>query len=494
MKLTANPDALGSAQGGAGRYVPLIAWAIVVLTLMLVAPKIMSTGFLPGGDARRHIGKAYTDKPYSDIIVMRPEYQVDHSPGWEWLLHVLHQKLGWDRDALANFSVISLLLCLFLAPLAWVRRPEAWLAALLAQMLAIPELMVRFTQGRPYLLTEAILICILFSWSRPDPQKPSWPRLALTCIGFCLSAWIHGAWYLWTPVLAAFFLAGAWRSGLWLTGCWALGTIFGAVLTGRPWAFLETAVATLLLVSREQVPSWILVGEYRPSYGEFSTLVLLALVFLWRRSRNQDAPDLLRSPVIVLFLIGWMLGFRADRFWADWGLPAAMVWLAMQFDDILAGIRENTSWGRIAGCGVVAATFFLHSTNDLDRRYSASANASALFLNASDPSLQGWLPGANGIFYSSRTEFFYNTFYQNPRADWRYILGFEPALMPDDDLRILRRIQLNQGALSAHQPWIEKMRPEDRLAIYSPVQPDLPSLEWHRAVGNLWIGRLPSGG
>src|SRR5437879_1514111 len=144
--------------GLAERYVTLAVWASIVLTLLFISLKVISFGFLPEGDARRHVAKAFTERPYTEIVVMRPDYTVDHSPGWEWLLSFLHRRAGWDADGLVSFSVISLMLCIFFAPLPWLRRPEAWLAALLAQMVAIPELMTRLTQARPYLLTEGILI------------------------------------------------------------------------------------------------------------------------------------------------------------------------------------------------------------------------------------------------------------------------------------------------------------------------------------------------
>ena len=70
---------------------------------------------------------------------MRPEYVVDHSPGWEWFLGVLHRAAGWDEDALISFSVASMALVVLCFPLIWVRHPEAWLAAVLAQMIAIPD-------------------------------------------------------------------------------------------------------------------------------------------------------------------------------------------------------------------------------------------------------------------------------------------------------------------------------------------------------------------
>jgi hypothetical protein len=90
-------------------------------------------------------------------------------------------------------------------------------------------------------------------------------------------------------------------------------------------------------------------------------------------------------------------------------------------------------------------------------------------------------------------QFFYNTFYKNPAGDWRYIVGFEPALMPPDDLKVYRDIHRSEGSADSYQPWIKKMRPIDRLALNRPGQPDIPALEWKQAAQGIWIGRLPSG-
>ena len=113
-------------------------------------------------------------------------------------------------------------------------------------------------------------------------------------------------------------------------------------------------------------------------------------------------------------------------------------------------------------------------------------------MNGSDPRLAGWMPGKNGIFYAGNMRFFYNTFLRNPQGDWRYIVGFEPALMPPEDLKIYRDIQRSGGAIEAFQPWVNKMRPEDRLAVEAPAEPVHSPLEWKQAVGNIWIGRLPA--
>jgi hypothetical protein len=226
-----------------------------------------------------------------------------------------------------------------------------------------------------------------------------------------------------------------------------------------------------------------------PSDGEFSTLVLLAIVFLWRKQQGITTSALLDTPVFWLIIICWMLGLRADRCWADWGIPAVLVWLAMQFKDTFENFCDATSPKRLLLCCLLAFPLFLQCTNDLDRRYSKFAGQH--FLDAKDPALKGWLPDKDGIFYCSQMIFYYDTFYKNPQADWRYILGYEPAIMPEDDLKILRSIQLSHEAFETYKPWINKMRPADRLLIYNIIQPNLPQLQWHDAGGEMWIGRLP---
>jgi hypothetical protein len=470
------------------RYVPLFSWTLVLLALLFIPLKIISYGYVPAGDARREVAKAMVQKSYPQIVVLRKGYTMDQSPGWGWVLRRLREATGWRQDSLMNFAMASLLLCALLAGLPWLRRPEAWLAALLAELVAIPELISRLASARPLLLSDAILIGLLFTWTKTDPQNPSRTKLILTATGIALSVWAHGTWYLWILVPAAFFVAGAWRQGLWLMACWLAGTLAGAALTGEPIVFLRQAVFMVLTIYREHASQWLLVGELQPSRGEFDTLLLLAAVFLWRKQQG-DKPISDRLPLVAFIAINWILGFKADRFWADWGVPAVLVWLAVQFEETMSAHWNAVSGKRLLTCGLIAVPLFLDATNDLDRRYTS--NLSEITLDAHDPALKGWLPGPNGIFYCAQMGFFYDTFYKNPDADWRYILGFEPALMPPDDLKILRRIEWNHGAFAAYKPWIDKMLPQDRLVIFSPMQPDLSELQWHRAAGDIWIGRLP---
>jgi hypothetical protein len=378
------------------------------------------------------------------------------------------------------------------------------MAALLAQLVAVPNLMVRLDQGRPFLLSEAVLICILFAWGRERTPRPSWQKLVLTTAGFALSVWIHGAWYLWAFVLGGFLMAGAWRETLWLAACWAGGVVAGALLSGKPVAFLYGAVYMAAAVFREHAPKWMLVGEFQPSDGEFYTLTILALVYLWRRQQPRektlqtesapgasDSGGLLRQPVFWMIAIFWALGFVGDRFWADWGMTAATVWLAMQFDSWMAAKWPADATRRLLLCGLLAVPLYLDATSDLHSRYTQNQQESVL--DASDPELQGWLPEGDGIFYNADMAFFYNTFYKNPQGNWRYILGFEPALMPEEDLKILRQMEWNHFDLASYEPWIKKMRPQDRLEVPGAAPPPMPELEWHAGARNLWIGRKPQG-
>src|SRR4029077_20215779 len=113
-----------------------------------------------------------------------------------------------------------------------------------------------------------------------------WRRILCTSAAIALSVWMHGAWYLWALPVLAYFLAGWWREGLSLGACWAAGTIGGVLFTGQPVPVLKQAVAMLGLISSEHLPSWMLVGELGPHRGEFETLALLAIVFLWRWQRG----------------------------------------------------------------------------------------------------------------------------------------------------------------------------------------------------------------
>jgi hypothetical protein len=457
---------------------------LVLITFLFIGLKIIRYGYIPPDDVRRHAARAITGREYTDILVLRPEYKMDHNAGWDWLLGQLHVKAGLGEDQLVVFSMAVLLFGMLCAPLPWMRCPEAWLAALLAFILAIPGITQRFAEGRPYLLTEGVLIALLLAWAKPG--NPSWSKIILTSAGFALSVWLHGSWYLWAVLPAAFFLAGQWRAGTSLALCWVAGAIFGALLTGHPLEFLRQGVVLAWVIFHEGVAETLLVTEFQSSSGEFMALLILAIMFIWRRGKSGQ---LFRAPLFWLMVVCWILGLKVVRFWVDWGLPAALVWLALQFEEMILASWAALPARRLIVSILLALSLFLVTTSDLGGRYSGSLRET--FVDASDPTFKGWMPEKGGIFYGADMMFFYNTFYKNPNGDWRYIVGFEPALMPPEDLKVYRAILWSQYSWAAYEPWVLKMRPQDRLEISSATQPVIPALEWINSGANVWIGRLP---
>ena len=65
--------------------------------------------------------------------------------------------------------------------------------------------------------------------------------------------------------------------------------------------------------------------------------------------------------------------------------------------------------------------------------------------------------------------------------------------MPDEDFKVYHSILWNLGDAKAYQPWVDKMRPPDRLVIRGSrgSRPNIPQLEWNYGVSGIWIGRLP---
>jgi hypothetical protein len=234
-----------------------------------------------------------------------------------------------------------------------------------------------------------------------------------------------------------------------------------------------------------------LVGEFQPSSGDVLALVILGGLLILRQLAGLKARPLTSNPAFWLVCLAWVLGFKATRFMEDWGWPALMMLIACDMQLLLQARFAVDSFKRLAlTCGLAVAVF-LAITNDGGSRWTS--NLTQQYLTQDNPDLNGWLPEKGGILYSADMTIFYQTFFKNPNADWRYVLGFEPALMPDEDFQVYHKIMWNFGDAKAYEPWVKKMRPQDRLVIRG-NKSSLPSssqLEWEYGVSGIWIGRLP---
>jgi hypothetical protein len=485
-----NGNASSSPLDAVRRYVPLAVWAIVILVILVIPLRVIQYGFLPGDDALRHAAKAVSGKPWPDILVLGPAFKIDTNFGWHLLLRQVYLGSHCSTEGLVLFAIVALFALVNWSALVWLKRPEAWLIALLAVTLG-SDLWMRFSVGRPFILTIAGLLTILFAWHAHGPSPPKWWTVLWLTPLIALCTFVHGVWYLWMLPIAAFFLAGQFRWGLMLIVGWLAGAFLGASLTGHPVASLYQALVMAYRAFGLHITQRTLVGEFQPSSGDVLGLVIFGGLLILRQLAGLKARPLTSNPAFWLLCLAWVLGFKAIRFMEDWGWPALMVLIACDLQLLLQARFAADSFKRVALAGGLAVAVFLAITNDGRSRWTS--NLTQQYLTQDNPDLNGWMPEKGGILYSSDMTIFYQTFFKNPNADWRYILGFEPALMPDEDFQVFHKIMWNNGDAKAYEPWVEKMRPQDRLVIRGD-RGSLPSssqLEWEYGVSGIWIGRLP---
>jgi hypothetical protein len=492
--VSSNSESALEEPAGVGRYVPLLVLAAALFVVLLLPLKIIAYGYLPPDDALADAAKAISGKPWPEILVLRSDYAIDNHIGWHRLLRQAYLWTHGPDETLMLLSTVALFTLVGWSALPWVKRPEAWLITLVLMLGVQAPFMGRFMLGRPFMLSMLALVTILFLWQARRSAPPDKRDLAAMTSCIALAVLLHGVWYFWALPVAAFFLARQYRWARALAVCWVAGAILGALGTGRPLVYLIEAWRQAWDVVGLHASQGTLVGELQATTGNWFPLMLMGGLLVLRQLAKLPVPPLSSNPAFWLACMSWVLGFRAERFWDDWGMPALMVLIVLDLDLLLEIRLPADSVRRLALAGALAATLFLTTTNDAGSRWSGSAGWA--YLTAEDANLAGWLPQPGGIFYETDMEFFYHTFFKNPTAPWRYMTGYEPALMPPDDLLTYQQILLHFDNADAYRPWINKMRPPDRLVLSSRSNPStfLPELEWKHAVGTLWLGRLPRKG
>ena len=474
------------------RYVPLAAWVIVVAAILFIPLRVIKYGYLPADDSLRHAAKAVSGRSWQEILVLGPAFHIDPNWGWHWLLGKIHLLANWDADALVVFSVVMLFLIGNGAVMACLKRPEAWLAAfILLSPIQVSDFTERFLLGRPFVLTVTAVAVMLLVWQRHGSSPPKWWTILWMTPLVAVAVFLHGVWYLWVLLIAAFFLAQQFRWCFMLAASWIFGTFLGSALTGHPMESIMQAVQLALRSVGMHPTQNTLVTELKPSGGEIFPLLVLVGVIILRQLAKLNAPPLVRHPAFWLTVLGWVLGCETFRFWEDWGLPALAILITSDLQLFFESRFPVDSFQRLALVCGLALTMYAVSTNDFNSRWSN--HLSWRYLTPDDPNINGWLPDKGGTFYTVDQSLFYQTFFKNPTGDWRYILGFESTLMPDEDFAVYHNILWNFGDAKAYKPWVDKMRLQDRLVIRggSASAPPIPQLEWNHGVGDIWIGRLP---
>jgi hypothetical protein len=472
--------------------VRLVVVCLIVACIGIIPMRIIGHGFMPGDDALRHAGKVISGKNWNEVLVIRDDIKMDnyHQTGWHAILNAFYKLTDCDQTALVNFSVITLFLLFSLVPIFLLKRPEAWAMSFLTIVVVIPSFMMRILLGRPYIFTMAVILVLCLLWPKFRSKKIPYFLLIIITVLMAASTWIHCAWYLLALPFMCFFLAREWRAGIFISIATIIGIAIGASFTGHPYLFLKQNIFHAIHAFGSQDLQRMLVTEFRPYAGNFSIVIVVFGLLGWRMMRGAWNPKVIDNPVFIMAILCWILGFVSKRFWIDWGMPAIMAWMALEFQEALNSKLSQLSWRRIFITIALLGTLFLCVTNDAGSRWTNSLNRVYLSLDNSEHA--EWLPEPGGIVYSDSMGIFYSTFFKNPHASWRYVLGFEPAIMPPDDLAIYRKIQMGFHAHDDFDPWVKKMKPEDRLIIgYSQDKiPKIPELEWHCVARDTWIGRL----
>ncbi len=473
------------------RFGRLLIICLIVACMGIIPMRVIGHGYLPADDALRHAGKVISGKDWDEVLVIRDDIKFDSHPGWHAVLNVFHKLTNCDPIHLVNFSVITLFILFCLVPILFLNRPEAWLMVLLTLFVSNPGTLNRLLLGRPYIFTMAVVLILCFLWPRLRSKKIPYFLLIIMVLLMAASTWIHCAWYLFALPVICFFIAREWRAGILIGIATLIGIVLGASFTGHPYLFLKQTIFHAIRAFGNYDLQRMLVTEFQPYASNFLIVIVVCGMLGWRKMRGLWNPKIIDNPIFILAVLCWILGFVSKRFWIDWGMPAIMAWMALEYQEVINGILNRLSWRRVLLTIALLGTLFLAVTNDSGSRWTSSLNR--VYLSLDKPEHAAWLPEPGGIVYSDSMGIFYSTFFKNPHAPWRYILGFEPAMMPSEDLAIYRKIQMGFRAFEHFNPWVKKMRPEDRLIIThkSSTPPKISDLEWHCTARDTWIGRLP---
>lgn len=459
---------------------------ICLATLLLTCLRVLGHGYSPSDDALRHVAMVVSGKAWADILVIRPEMIMDSHPGWHVILRGVQSLMGGDKQLLLNFSVLFLFLAFTLPPVLYFRRGEAWIASL-ALATIFSGAVYRLFYGRPFVLSMTLILVFCLLWTRiKHKPKPVLELMVFTGVT-ALATWAHGSWFLYGLPLAALLLAREYRVFALMTLATLVGIVLGALSTGSPFIFLHQLLFQTINALGQHDFHRQLVGELQPFAGEPLIVILVGGLLLWRWVRGGWDVKVVDNPVFYLATIAWILGFSTVRFWTDWGWPALAFWVALELQEVFETYLKKFSMRRFILCIALCLVLFLSLTNDRGSRWSGVMSE---WPNMENSAHRPWLPAEGGILYNDDMSLFYQVFYLNPKGPWRYTLGFEPAWMTEDNLKIYRHIQLTRGKNESYAPWVGKMTAKDRMILVRGVKPQIEGLEWHEVTPSIWSGRV----
>lgn len=466
---------------------------ILIAAFVIVPYKVLNNGFRPIDDTNRHIAFSVTNQTWSDVLEIEPSLSADHNAGWHSLLRAIHKYSGLDKNKLLITIIISLFLIFNLVGSLLSPNIASWVIVMMIMYVSDRVIFFRLFSGRPFIisyLTTLILFKLWFIESKNHSNSIS--RYLISIIFIVLAVWLHGTWYTFLLLPLALLLSGKLSKAIQLSLIVLFSTVIGAYLTGEFNEFLHFHYAATFNIFSEQIYNWQLVTEFAEgSIYTFWIFPTAAVIILLIYSKKLCLNQLTKDPLFIMVLLSWMLSIKVVRFWVDWGIVSLMFWLSYKISDLIEEMQSVKKpffrW-----------TLFIFTVLSViilvpDSGWNNQKERKKYSVDFSKPQFAEFKPLDGGIIYNDAMAHFYYQYYADPEGKYKYVLGFEPAIMFPENRKVFREIVYSSFHYSSYKPWIDKLTEKDRIFASADISSYYPQLDWIKAGNKLWIGKLSSG-
>ena len=471
-----------------------LAAAIILFAAFVFIPyKILSSGFMPIDDGNRHVAYSVTSSTnWSEVLEIEPSLAADHNKGWHCILRALHKYLKIDKDKLLIFTVVALFLIFNITGSLIAPNIGSWTVVLILVFVFDRGLFVRMLSGRPFIISCITTLLLFKLWFvESEPQIKTISRYIYSLIILSLAVWLHGTWYTFLILPMALLLSGKLKKSIELTVIILVSTLLGAYLTGEFDQFLYFHYAATLNIFTEKLYNWQLVTEFAEgNIHNFWMIPTVIIIWFLIYSKKMTLNELSKDSLFIMVLLCWMLSIKVVRFWIDWGLIALMCWLSYKISDLINEMQtiKKPFFRRVLFLFTVISIVILVPgckwSNQKERNYYYADFSTAKFAD--------YKPPEGGIIYNDNMTHFYFQYYHDPEGKYKYVLGFEPAIMLNENRKVFREIIYSNFHYSSYKPWIDKLTEKDRIFTSTDISIHYPQLDWIKGGKKLWIGKLSS--
>jgi hypothetical protein len=472
-------------------HIEKIAAIILLFVVFLFVPyRILNFGFMPTDDANRHVAFSVTDRNWTDVLEIEPNLSADHNAGWHYVLKKVHKYLGINKEALLKTVIISLFLIFNLVGTLLSPNIASWIIVMLLIFVFDRSSFIRLLLGRPFIISFIVTLILFKLWFiEPKKQISSISKYLISIFFISLAVWLHGTWYTFLLLPVALLLSGKVTKSFELCLIVLLSTVIGAYLTGEFEHFLRFHYEATLNIFTEKIYNWQLVTEF--AEGNIYTLWFFPtsiIIILLIYSKKLCLNELSKDSLFIMILLCWMLSIKVVRFWVDWGAIALMFWLSNKISYLIEDMQSVKK--PFFRCVLFVFTVLSFAIIIPNSSWNNQKDRKSYSVDFSKPQFADYKPLDGGIIYNDSMNHFYYQYFADPEGKYKYILGFEPAIMPQEDRKIFREIIYSLFHYSSYKPWIDKLTEKDRIFVSYDISSHYPQLDWIKAGKHLWIGKI----